>query len=606
MPSLPEPQTAGQELSLFKAITETTSAGILLQQGEQLIFANNALEKILEYSKDELSRMTLTQIVHPLGHERVTQQTLALQQNPKAVPIYEIPVVTKSSAVKWLEITASAIQHDNQITNLITAIDITARKRAEAAHKHTEWMLGQMLQGDPVPTFVINQNHEVTHWNRACEVVTGASASKMIGSRQPWIAFYDSERPVMADLIVDGAMDKLEAYYKDAHHVSEIVLEAYEAEGFFPNFGSEGLWLYFTAAPLKDPKGKIIGAVETLVDITARKKSEASLQKAYDDLEVLVEKRTGQLAQAKAALEADVVKRQASEAELMQRYTELSELNEKLRSAQEQLLQSEKLASIGQLAAGVAHEINNPIGYVQSNITTLEKYLQDVLSIIDVLQGAVDALPADHPAATAAQKIEQKLDLPFIREDALNLMSETREGIDRVRKIVADLKDFSRVDSAQVWQWADLHRCLDSTLNIVSNEIKYKAAVVKDYGDLPEVECLPSQMNQVFMNLMVNASHAISSDRGTLTLRTGRQDDQVWVEVEDTGDGIPADTLSKIFDPFFTTKPIGQGTGLGLSLAYGIVQKHHGRIDVRSEVGKGTCFRITLPIKQVNKEEPGP
>ena len=608
MPSLPKSTTIanGGDEAFFRTLLDTTSAGIMLHRGEQILFANRALEKILDYPLDQLLTMTFVDIGHPTCREMLRLRSQDRLRGETVAPTYEFPALTRTSEVKWLEITATLVPVDGVPAILATFVDVTPRKRAEAAHKHTEWMLGQILQGDPVPTFVINEKHEVTHWNRACEVVTGTLAKDVVGTRKAGAAFYGSDRPVLADLIVDGATEKLESYYKDAHHVSAMVLEAYEAEGFFPNFGNEGLWLLFTAAPLKDAKGRMIGAVETLVDITERKASEASLKQAYEDLEVLVEKRTEQLAQAKAALEADVVKRKASEAELLQRYTELSELNEKLRSAQEQLVQSEKLASIGQLAAGVAHEINNPIGYVQSNIGTLEKYFRALVSVMDAYGPTATALPEDHEAARTARQAEQDHDLAFIREDALSLMEETREGIDRVRKIVADLKDFSRVDSAQVWQWADLHRCLDSTLNIVSNEVKYKAEVVKEYGTLPEVECLPSQLNQVFMNLMVNASHAITADRGTITLRTGCEDDQVWVEVEDTGSGMPPEVLGKIFDPFFTTKPIGKGTGLGLSLSYGIIQKHHGRIDVRSEPGQGTCFRIVLPVRQTNKEAPAP
>ncbi|TAN74326.1 MAG: histidine kinase, partial [Gallionella sp.] len=153
------------------------------------------------------------------------------------------------------------------------------------------------------------------------------------------------------------------------------------------------------------------------------------------------------------------------------------------------------------------------------------------------------------------------------------------------------------VDAGDEWHRANLHQGLDSTLNVARNEIKYKADVKKEYGDIPEVECLPSQINQVFMNLLVNAAHAIE-EHGTITLRTGRQGEEVWVEVEDTGKGIAPEHLGKIFDPFFTTKPVGQGTGLGLSLSYGIIQKHHGRIEVKSEVGKGTLFRVWLPADQ--------
>ena len=275
----------------------------------------------------------------------------------------------------------------------------------------------------------------------------------------------------------------------------------------------------------------------------------------------------------------------------------LIELNRKLSTAQEQLVQSEKLASIGQLAAGVAHEINNPVGYIFSNIGTLEKYLVGVFRMLAAYEEHESHLePTPLGGQLAALRAEVELD--YLKEDIPTLMRETREGIERVRKIVQDLKDFSHVDARRQWEWADLHKGIDSTLNIVNNEIKYKADVVKQYGVLPEVLCLPSELNQVFMNLLVNAAHAISKERGRLVVRTGTQAGEVWVEVEDDGCGIPADNLKRIFDPFFTTKPVGKGTGLGLSLSYGIVKKHGGRIDVDSEVGRGTCFRVTVPIEQ--------
>ena len=178
-------------------------------------------------------------------------------------------------------------------------------------------------------------------------------------------------------------------------------------------------------------------------------------------------------------------------------------------------------------------------------------------------------------------------------------MKESRDGITRVKKIVQDLKDFSHVDAQDEWQWADLHKGLDSTLNIVWNEIKYHAEVIKEYGEIPEVECFPSQLNQVFMNLLVNAAHAIT-DKGIITIRTGRQGEEVFIRIADTGKGIPEENLKRVFDPFFTTKPVGKGTGLGLSLSYGIMQKHNGRIEVQSEVGKGATFTLWLPIKHLS------
>jgi two-component system, NtrC family, sensor kinase len=276
---------------------------------------------------------------------------------------------------------------------------------------------------------------------------------------------------------------------------------------------------------------------------------------------------------------------------------ELTTLNRKLQLAQEQLLQSEKLASIGQLAAGVAHEINNPVGYVFSNFGTLERYLEDLFRMLAAYERA-ETLVAGTPAAAELAALRAEIELEYLKEDVPTLMAESKEGITRVRKIVQDLKDFSHVDTRREWEWVDLHKGIDSTLNIVNNEIKYKADVVKAYGVLPDVLCVPSELNQVFMNLLVNAAHAIDKERGTITVRTGSEGAEVWVEVRDDGCGIAKDNLSRIFDPFFTTKPVGKGTGLGLSLSYGIVQKHGGRIEVDSEPGRGTSFRVTLPVQR--------
>ena len=283
--------------------------------------------------------------------------------------------------------------------------------------------------------------------------------------------------------------------------------------------------------------------------------------------------------------------------ELLKANEELKELNGKLSDARTKLIQSEKLASIGQLAAGVAHEINNPIGFIFSNFSTLEKYLQDLFQMLSAYEQAESELGSS-PVAARLRALYEELEIEYLKDDIPSLMNESRDGIQRVRKIVQDLKDFSRVDARQEWEWVNLHNGLNSTLNIVNNEIKYKADVVREFGELPEVQCLPSEINQVFMNLLVNAAHAITAERGTITLRTGHEGSEVWIEVADNGCGIAPENLSRIFDPFFTTKPVGQGTGLGLSLSYGIVQKHAGRMEASSQLGQGTRFRITLPVRQ--------
>jgi signal transduction histidine kinase len=269
---------------------------------------------------------------------------------------------------------------------------------------------------------------------------------------------------------------------------------------------------------------------------------------------------------------------------------EQDQLLRKLETANSQLLQSEKMAAIGQLAAGVAHEINNPIGYVFSNLKTLDGYVRDLLKIADAVDAAGDL--------DELRQLKRQLEYDYIRGDVAALISESEDGIDRVTRIISALKDFSHIEEDE-FRPADLHRGLDTTLNVVNNELKYKAEVIKEYGELPEVECILSQINQVAMNLLVNAAHAIEQF-GRITLRTGCDNDWAWIEVEDNGKGIDPKLLNRIFEPFFTTKPVGKGTGLGLALSYNIVQKHNGRIEVHSEPDVGTRFRITLPIRQVN------
>ncbi|MFH1494388.1 MAG: ATP-binding protein [Pseudomonadota bacterium] len=357
-------------------------------------------------------------------------------------------------------------------------------------------------------------------------------------------------------------------------------------------------WVETTIKPFPAPDGTGWQYVSVRTEITALKLLEDNLRQANEQLELRVKSRTLELELSKQALEADIEARREIEARLQQKQEEQRNLIEELHNTQGQLLQSEKMASIGQLSAGVAHEINNPIGYVYSNLGSLEKYMQDLFSVLATFEAAESEFPSNSESLARIKAHKESLDLPFLKEDIPALMAESKEGITRVKKIVQDLKDFSHVDEAE-WQWSDLHHGLDSTLNIVWNELKYKAEVVKEYGDLPEVECIPSQLNQVFMNLLVNAGHAIES-QGTITIRSGQEGDQVWVEIADTGKGIEAAHLKRIFEPFFTTKPVGKGTGLGLSLSYGIVTNHHGRIQVESTPGLGTSFRVWLPVKQAD------
>ncbi len=300
--------------------------------------------------------------------------------------------------------------------------------------------------------------------------------------------------------------------------------------------------------------------------------------------------------QRRFATFADVTLRTSREAELQRRHDELETTYKRLAGTQEQLVQSEKMASIGQLAAGVAHEINNPVGYIQSNLGTLQEYVEALFAL---LAAYAEALQSDDPAASrdilAAKR--DRLDIDFITGDLPQLLEESREGIERVTKIVQDLKDFSRIGPDEAMRPSDIQRGLESTLNIVWNDLKYKVAIEKYFSPLPLVQCHASEINQVLMNLLINAGQSIQ-ERGTIVLATGADDGEAWISISDSGCGMPDEVVQRIFDPFYTTKPIGHGTGLGLAICYSIIAKHHGRIEVSSRLGIGSTFRVVLPVTQ--------
>lgn len=280
-------------------------------------------------------------------------------------------------------------------------------------------------------------------------------------------------------------------------------------------------------------------------------------------------------------------------------------LEDRVKKASEQLYQSEKMATVGQLAAGVAHEINNPTGFVSSNLQTLAGYQKDINDLLSlyrelkrtIREGSGERSESILETLALIDRQEEALDIDYLIKDSEDLIGESREGMERIKKIVMDLKDFAH-PGEDTMKEADINVCLDSTLNVIMNEIKYSTQVKKQYGSLPLLPCYPQQLNQVFMNMIINAAQAIEGE-GVISITTEHDASGITVRIMDTGKGIPKENLPRIFDPFFTTKEVGKGTGLGMNVAYNIVKKHQGTIKVVSEVGKGTEFTIHLPLKQL-------
>jgi PAS domain S-box-containing protein len=491
-----------------------------------------------------------TSLFHPDDYAEMIHRTGALDRNTPDRFETEMRHRHRDGSWRWIRTYVVVVSRDSDgrpVRLLGVNVDITERRKADLALQESEARFRTIFDGIHEGIFI----HDI---DTGAILATNQRACEMYGMSEPEILAAS-----MADL-GSGASP----YTQDDAAFWMMRAAAGEPQSFEWHARDRSGRLFWTEVTMRNA---ILAGQERLV-----------------------------------AVVRDISRRKSQERELQQNLERQVQLNKKLEEAQNQLLQSEKMASIGQLAAGVAHELNNPIGFVHSNLGTLDGYLTDLFAIIDAFE-VVDAPAAgESPQVEAVRRLKAEKDYAFIKSDIAELMTESRDGLARVRKIVQDLKDFSHVGEVD-WQWVDLHQGLDSTLNIVWNELKYKCKVNKEYGELPEVHCLSSQLNQVFMNLLVNAGQAIV-DQGVITVRTGADQESVWVEVADTGAGIPKDNLTRIFDPFFTTKPVGKGTGLGLSLSYSIVLKHHGRIEVSSEVGKGTTFRVVLPIDPLLEKPP--
>ena len=270
---------------------------------------------------------------------------------------------------------------------------------------------------------------------------------------------------------------------------------------------------------------------------------------------------------------------------------------EELKETRVQLIQSEKLASVGQLAAGIAHEINNPVGFISSNLNTLQHYIADIKQVISSYRKLADLSATENKtlknAVLEIAENEQKVGLEFVLKDIDGLLLDSIEGTQRVRKIVSDLSEFSHINSPDIVE-VEINELLEKSISLAWNELKYKAEVVREFGDIPVIFCYGSELSQVFLNLLINAAQAID-EWGIITIKTGVNNKRVWITIQDNGNGIDEVHLTKIFDPFFTTKDVGEGTGLGLHIVRNVIDAHLGNIHVESTLGEGTSFHIDLP-----------
>jgi two-component system NtrC family sensor kinase len=567
-----------------------------------------------------------------------------------------------------------------------------------------EQCLHSVVGSSPIPAFVIGKDHRVIYWNRALAELSGIRAEDVVGTRQHWRAFYSRERPCMADLLVDESPETVSRWYAGKHIKSKLIDDAYEATDFFPDLGDRGKWLRFTAAAIRNATGALVGAVETLEDITEAKRAEEALLKAHEGLESKVRDRTRALDRTNKALQAELKERERAEKALRETTEQLSlilkslpivsytcsadghfrttfvshtiseitghdprrfieepsfwqdhihpddrektlaevktavrkgacqceyrfqaydgsyrwfsdyrrlirlgsrsrnymvgawrDVTEDRRIRREgelrlqQMMQSHKLSALGEVVAGVAHEINNPVSFIAYNIPLLEE-------MWNVIEPILASDGASHPdwGDKGVSYVEVTMNMREIIE-------EFKIASQRIKRVVSGLKEFARTDESVQKKPVQISEVIQGVLIIVGAQVRKTVSRLDCYIDsnLPPIQGHFQRLEQVIANLLINAHQSIPADRKGRIVITGRYLERlkaILVEIEDNGAGMDQDTQEHIFEPFFTTRRDKDGTGLGLSISYGLIKDHQGRIAVLSRPGLGSRFSVFLPV----------
>jgi len=605
------------------ALNNVHEAAFLIGEDARFSYVNDEACRVLGYSREELLDLTVADIDPNLPAELWREHWLKLRMLQTLT--FEGSYLTKNGAELPVEINSNYFEYNGRAFNLSLVRDISGRKQLERGRlanlKFFESMdrVNRAVRGTNNPeqmmSDVLDATLSILDCDRAylmypCDPEAKSWSSPMERTKPEYPGALELGREMPMDAeVAETLRILLEAdgpvkfgpggeYPLPEDVAEQFGFHCFMATALYPKTGKPWqfgihqcsgprIWTSLEERIFQEIARRIGDGLTGLLAYRDLQKSEEKLRRLNEELEHRVDERTRQLSRSHADLE---------------------EAYKDLKIAQTRILQQEKMASIGQLAAGVAHEINNPLGFIISNMETLKEYIVTLLEFMRAQKAALEKTstgsPEDEGIFEELETLHDSLAMDFLFKDIKELIDESIDGGERMKRIVWNLKSFARVDE-QENKMADLNEGIESTLNIVWNELKYKAEVSKNYGDIPEIYCNPGQLNQVFMNLFVNAAQAIEK-QGEIVIETREENGSVIVRVSDTGCGIAPDKLSRIFEPFFTTKPVGKGTGLGLSIAYDIVKKHGGEIKAESEVGRGSSFTVSLPVAMIDPGKGAP
>ena len=551
--------------SRFRNAIAKNADGIAIVNKQGLVcFANPSAEALFNCKAEELLGQAL------FGNLVVESSACDIEMDADIIPQVgeieaagmrvvqtEVEAIRKHKANAVVEMRVAETEWEGEIAYLATLRDITDRKRAE----EMLWLYDRAMAATSTGVTIAdatNPEHPVIYCNPAFEKMTGYRREEILGKNCRFMQGKDTDSKALE--IIRQALK--------THSECQVILRNYRKDGTI-------FWNALSVSPVRDRSGKLTHFIGVQRDITDRKHAEEALQN--------------------------------SESQSREQSAQLAAALDELQSTHSQLVQSEKMSSLGLLIAGVAHEINNPVSFIHGNLTYLKDYTQDLLHLLKLYQ---EHYP--NPVPDIQQETE-KNELDFLAEDLPKILSSMSIGVERICQIVQSLRNFSRHDDSQM-KPMNLHEGIDSTLLILNHRLKGNGEIppieiIKQYGNLPPVECFSGPINQVFMNILSNAIDALDDANSQLTSeRMSENPSQieictevvgnfVEIKISDNGPGITEEVKQRIFDTFFTTKPIGKGTGMGLSISYQIiVERHNGQLYCTSELGKGTEFTIKMPI----------
>ena len=573
---------------------------------------NPMCEKTLGFTTKEFLSQPWIEFIHPEDQASTREQLQAVTTGTETAQ-FENRFRCQDGSYKWLLWNVTPCRDEKLIYAI--ACDHTERKQAQAAQWTSEEQFRLLVESiKDYAIIMLDLEGRIVSWNAGAQRIKQYQASEIIG--QSVSCFYTQE-----DLEIGKSQWGLKFAASQG---------SFEDEGWRVRKDGSSFWANVIITALRDAKGQLQGFVRVTRDITERKRAEEALQRAHTQLEIRVEERTAQLTQINELLKQEITERERTEAALRQSKARLKNqaqqleaetqhvkaLLEELQRTQAQLIQTEKMSSLGQLVAGVAHEINNPVGFIYGNLDYANCYIKDLMRLVKLYS-------SHYPEPVEQIQVElEAIDFDFLMTDMPKLLSSMKVGANRLRQIVLSLQNFLRAEQT-VMKPIDLHDGINNTLLLLQNRLKAtdshpEIIVHKDYGILPLVEGFAGQLNQVFMNLLTNAIDVlelptlgrnkeryitISSSVEDLVREyataTGEKIPHAVISIADNGPGMTEEVGRRLFDPFFTTKPVGKGTGLGLSISYQIVvEKHGGLLTCISEPGKGAKLVVAIPLQQ--------